>query len=222
MCPNSLRGIPLPSIKRLPLYLRFLKTLRNADREVVSTTHIADALHIDPTLVRKDLAVTGIVGRPRIGYRVCELIEKIEEFLGWNNASDAFLVGAGHLGTALLGFEGFAEIGLRLVAAFDVDPAKIGSRIHDREVLHVDRLPDLARRMHVHIGVVTTSVRAAQDAADVLVRGGIRAIWNFTPAPVTVPDDVVVENVDLASSLAALTSRLKGLPVLGGDQSSVE
>jgi redox-sensing transcriptional repressor len=203
--------VPLPTIRRLPGYLRFLRTLKARGREVVSCTHIADELTLTSIQVRKDLALTGIVGKPRVGYDVPELIDAIEEFLGWKNTSDAFLVGAGSLGRALLGYDGFQEAGLNLVAAFDVDTAKIGTQIHGREVLALERMHDLAMRMHVLIGVLTVPAAAAQDVATMMVMAGMRAIWNYTPVKLEVPDNVIVEDVKLTSSLAVLCSRLGDL-----------
>lgn len=208
MEPDAAKVAPLPSVRRLPAYLRFLQTLKAHGRDVVSCTHIAEELGLISTQVRKDLAVTGIVGKPKVGYNVPELINAIEEFLGWNNTTDAFLVGAGSLGSALLGYGGFQEYGLNLVAAFDVDPAKVGLDIHGREVFPLEKLHDLALRMHVLIGVLTVPAPAAQDVATYMVLSGIRAIWNYTPVKLEVPESVVVEDVKLASSLAVLSSRL--------------
>lgn len=208
MVPDVFKVAPLPSVRRLPAYLRFLQTLKARGRDVVSCTHIAEELGLVSTQVRKDLAVTGIVGKPKVGYNVPELIGAIQEFLGWNNTTDAFLVGAGSLGNALLGYEGFNEYGLNIVAAFDVDPAKIGKPIHGREVLALERLHDLALRMHVLIGILTVPASAAQDAANFMVLSGIRAIWNYTPVRLEVPETVIAEDVRLASSLAVLSSRL--------------
>jgi redox-sensing transcriptional repressor len=171
--------------------------------------HIADYLALDPTLVRKDLALTGIVGKPRIGYPVEDLIESIETFLGWNNTTDAFLIGVGHLGQALLGFGEFEARGLRIVAAFDADPARVGQVVHGREVLPMEKLANLIERMHIHIGIITVPRDAAQGVADILVKAGILAIWNFTITSLHVPEGIVVENADLTPSLAALSSRLR-------------
>lgn len=208
MEPDAVKSAPLPSVRRLPAYLRFLQTLKAHDRDVVSCTHIAEELGLVSTQVRKDLAVTGIVGKPKVGYSVPQLIEAIQEFLGWNNTTDAFLVGAGSLGHALLGYTGFQDYGLNIVAAFDVDPAKIGLDVHGREVFPLDKLHDLALRMHVLIGVLTVPAAAAQDVATFMVLSGIRAIWNYTPVKLEVPESVVVEDVKLVSSLAVLSSRL--------------
>lgn len=208
MATESIKVAPLPSVRRLPTYLRFLQTLKARGRDVVSCTHIAEALGLVSIQVRKDLAITGIVGKPKVGYHVAELIGSIEEFLGWKNTTDAFLVGAGSLGSALLGYDGFKEFGLNLVAAFDNNPAKVGTQIHGREVFALERMHDLALRMHVLIGVLTVPAAAAQDVANYMVLSGIRAIWNYTPVSLEVPETIVVEDVKLSASLAVLSSRL--------------
>jgi redox-sensing transcriptional repressor len=202
------KAAPLPSVRRLPAYLRFLQLLRARGRDVVSCTHIGEELGLLSTQVRKDLAVTGIVGKPKVGYNIPELINAIEDFLGWNNTSDAFLVGAGSLGSALLGYGGFKEYGLNIVAGFDINPAKVGTTIHDREIFPLEKFHELAMRMHVLIGILAVPASAAQDAANLMVLSGIRAIWNYTPVQLEVPDTVVVEDVKLAASLAVLSSRL--------------
>lgn len=202
------KNSPIPSIRRLPTYLRLLKVLEVRGREVVSCTYIARDLGLVESQVRKDLAMTGIVGKPKVGYPVESLIDSIEEFLGWKNSRDAFVVGAGSLGTALLGYDGFKEYGLNLLAAFDTDPKKIGCRIQEREVFPLSKLPDLARRMHVLIAVLAVPANAAQEVATLLVCSGIRAIWNFAPVNLDVPENVIVENMNLSASLAVLSSRL--------------
>ena len=208
MSEDELKTAPLPSVRRLPTYLRFLYELQARGRDVVSCTHIAEDLGVVSVQVRKDLAITGIVGKPRIGYHIPELIAAIENFLGWNNTKDAFLVGAGSLGAALLGYDGFKEFNLNVLAGFDVDPAKIGKSIRGKEVFAMDKLPNLVHRMHVLIGILAVPAAAAQEAADALVAAGIRAIWNYTPVRLRVPETVVVEDVKLAASLAVLSSRL--------------
>jgi redox-sensing transcriptional repressor len=208
MTELELKTAPLPSVRRLPTYLRLLYELRARGREVVSCTHISDELGLVSVQVRKDLAITGIVGKPKIGYQIPELIGAIEEFLGWNNTRDAFLVGAGCLGAALLGYEGFGEFNLNVLAGFDVNPAKVGTQIHAKEIFPMEKLPNLVKRMHVLIGILTVPAGAAQEAADAMVVAGMRGIWNYTPVKLRVPDNVVVEDVKLAASLAVLSSRL--------------
>lgn len=202
------RHAPEPTLRRLPVYHRFLRHLQDQGRPVVSCTHIADDLRLDPTQVRKDLAVTGIVGKPKVGYEVPALIAAIEQFLGWDNATEAFLVGAGSLGTALMGYEGFKAHGLDIIAAFDVDDTKIGEQIHGKRVMPLRKLPNLAQRMHVHLGIITTPAEGAQEAADLMVEGGIQGIWNFAPVSLKLAPEIIVENVQLSSSLAVLSCKL--------------
>lgn len=206
--PANRKCAPEPTLRRLPSYHRFLKHLQKEGRGLVSCTHIAHDLDLDPTQVRKDLAYTGIVGKPKVGYEVPVLIAALESFLGWDNTTEAFLAGAGSLGTALLGYRGFREHGLDIIAAFDLDPAKIGESIHGKRVMPMQKLGDLARRMHVHLGIITTPAEGAQDAADLMAAGGIKAIWNFAPVSLKLPPGVIVENVQLSSSLAVLSSKL--------------
>jgi len=208
MVLNEYKSIPEASLRRLPLYHRFLETLRQNGRDTVSCPEIGFELRLDPTQVRKDLEAAGITGRPRIGYRLVELIAGIETFLGWDNAHDAFLVGAGSLGTALLGYSRFNRCGLTIVAGFDVDLAKIGSKIHDKEILPLSKLPELALRMHVHLGIITVPAAQAQMVADLMVSGGIRAIWNFAPLRLELPEHVIIHNEDLYCSLASLSQKL--------------
>ena len=220
-----IRAVSLPTVRRLPAYLRLLYSLQSRGRDVVSCTHIADELGLVSIQVRKDLAAIGVVGKPKIGYQLPALITAIRDFLGQNNTRDAFLAGAGCLGGALLGYDGFKEYGLNLVAGFDVNPAKIGTQIHGREIFSLQKLPDLAERLHVLIGILTVPAEAAQDVANLMVLSGMRAIWNYTPVKLEVPDIVIVEDVKLAASLAVLSSRLamslRKSPVLNPTESDM-
>lgn len=161
-----------------------------------------------PVQVRKDLQYTGVIGKPGLGYSVDELLRAIESFLGWNNVNEAFLAGAGNLGTALLGHEGFSKFGLHIVGAFDTDPDKIGRSVHGREVMPLHKMGDLAWRMSIHLGIVTTPAEVAQVVADEMVKGGIEAIWNFADVQLVLPKHIVVHNEDLYSSLAPLFRKL--------------
>jgi redox-sensing transcriptional repressor len=196
------------TLKRLPLYHRFLKELLQREQEAVSCTDIGEELNLDPTQVRKDLEAAGISGRPRTGYATAAVVDGIEVFLGWKKVSEAFLVGAGSMGSALLGYRKFEECGLKIVAAFDSDPAKIGRKIHGKHVLALDKLADLAQRMHVLIGIITVPAEQAQAVAELLVAGGVRAIWNFAPLRLRVPEHIIVHNEDLYCSLASLSQKL--------------
>ncbi len=198
----------VPTLKRLPLYLRLLRKMKEAGEEYASGTVVAKELGLDPIVVRKDLAITGAVGRPRLGFQMDEIIEAIENFLGWSNTSDAILVGVGNLGAALLGYKGIEQHGMRIVAAFDSNPELIGTTVNGKQVLDIQKMPELAKRMHVQIGVLTVTASVAQTVADAMIEGGIRAIWNFTPTSLDVPEHVIVQREELASSLAVLSHRL--------------
>jgi redox-sensing transcriptional repressor len=201
-------GIPQPSLSRLPQYHHYLTELRNQGIKQVSCSVIGRDLNLVPVQVRKDLQYTGIGGRPKTGYAVDELVHSIETFLGWNNVNEAFLVGAGNLGTALLRHERFSNFGLRIVASFDTDPEKIGQWIHEKMVLPLDKLPDLAQRMSIHLGIITAPAECAQLIAEEMVKGGIQAIWNFAPVRLKLPAHIIVHNEDLYSSLASLSWKL--------------
>jgi redox-sensing transcriptional repressor len=201
-------GIPQPSLRRLPQYHHYLSELKVKGINRVSCSVIGRDLNLVPVQVRKDLQYTGIIGKPKTGYVVTELIHAIETFLGWNNVNEAFLVGAGNLGTALLGHERFSNFGLRIVAAFDTDPAKVGQWIHQKAVLPLDKLADLAQRMSIHLGIITAPAEFAQGIADEMVKGGIQAIWNFAPIRLKVPSHIIVHQEDLYSSLASLSWKL--------------
>jgi redox-sensing transcriptional repressor len=218
--PPLQREIPEASLRRLAVYYRSLQGMLAAGASQVSCADLARALGLDPTQVRKDIEMTGIVGKPRVGYPLEELARWIENFLGWNRPKDAVLAGAGSLGSALLGYERFRRHGMQIVAAFDTDPEKIGQRIHGREVQPLMFLPDFVRQRKTPVGVIATPAAAAQSVADLMVSGGIRAIWNFAPAHIHVPDGFILQNEDLYHSLASLSfkleSKLRSTPVENG------
>ncbi len=205
---NIAMSVPEPTLRRLPLYYRLLKQLRDGGRTGISCTMIGTELKLDPTQIRKDIEMTGTVGKPKVGYDLNELLCAIERFLGWDTATEAFLVGAGSLGEALMGYPGFAECGLNIVAAFDVDPNKCHRVIHGKHVRHISKLPNLMRRMRVRFGIITVPASEAQHAADLLVEGGVLAIWNFAPAKIQVPERIIVTNEDLYCSLAVLSQKM--------------
>jgi redox-sensing transcriptional repressor len=196
--------VPLPTLRRLPRYHQYLARLHSAGQEQISAAHMAEVLGVHHTQVRKDLSLAGCMGRPKTGHRVDELLAAIETFLHWDNQSEAFLVGVGSLGTALLNYPGFGQAGARIVAAFDLDPAKTGGRVNAIPVLHLDKLPSLAERLHVAVGILTVPADAAQETAELMVASGIRAIWNFAPITLELPRDIIIENLELFTSLACL------------------
>lgn len=205
---DNMRTLPEPTLRRLPLYHRFLKELLGSGREFVSCTDIGADLDLDPTQVRKDLEAVGIAGRPRIGYVLANVIGELERFLGWNNTNEAFLVGAGSMGSALLGYKKFEDCGLKIVAAFDNDPTKIGTLVHGKRILALEKIANLAGRMHILIGIIAVPATGAQAVADLMVQGGIRAIWNFAPTHLRLPEHIIVHNEDLYCSLVSLSQKL--------------
>ncbi|MGD0772027.1 MAG: redox-sensing transcriptional repressor Rex [Candidatus Solibacter sp.] len=201
--------IPEASLRRLPIYYRCLQEMMTAGVAQVSCTTLARVLGLDPTQVRKDIEMTGIVGKPKVGYPLGELVRWIENFLGWNRPKEAVLAGAGSLGSALLGYQKFRSHGILIVAAFDIDPEKIGQRIHGREIQPLMFLPDFVRQRHTLVGVIATPAADAQSVTDLMVSGGIRAIWNFAPTHIQVPERVILQNEDLYHSLASLSFKLE-------------
>ena len=201
-------SVPEPTLRRLPKYYHYLRRIQEQGQEIISATQMAEDLGIHHTQVRKDLAATGSQGKPKVGHRVADLLLSIESFLNWNNLSDAFLVGAGNMGAALLGYPGFDKAGIRIVAAFDTDPNKVGKKLHGIPVLPMSRFEEMARRMHIIIGVLTVPADRAQQIAELMLHSGLQAIWNFAPITLDVPDETIVENVELYASLAVFSRKL--------------
>lgn len=200
--------IPDPTLRRLPHYLHLLLVLKEQGLKDVSSTFIAAELGLDSTQVRKDIQYTNIVGKPKMGFDVSALITAIQTCLNWNRYENAFLVGAGSLGTAMLGYKQFKDYGLNFVAAFDVDEEKVGTKIHGIEVLNIERLAVLAQLMKIHFAALTVPAKVAQQCTDIMVKGGIVGIWNFVPTKIKVPSHVIVENAQFSQSLAVLSRKL--------------
>lgn len=175
----------------------------------VSATKLAGELGLTPIQVRKDMAGTGVEGRPKVGFEIDALILAIVQNLGWDSTTDAILIGAGHLGVALSRYEGFASYGLRIVAVFDKDPEKFGRPIGKTTVLPMDDLKGYVKRKGINIAVITVPSEAAQDVADQLVAAGIRAIWNFAPKDLRLPESIVLQRTDLATSFAVLSAKCR-------------
>jgi redox-sensing transcriptional repressor len=208
MFDARLKSAPEPTLRRLPTYYRFIKELQKEGRATVSCSDIGEELKFESTQVRKDLEMTGIVGKPRVGYTVSALLAAIEQFLGFNNANEAFLVGAGSMGSALIGYNKFQEYGLRIVGAFDNDPAKVGRAIHGKTIMPLEQLPEMARQMHILIGIVTVPADAAQQVTELMMASGICAIWNFAPVRLRVPANIILRNEDLYCSLASFSQKV--------------
>lgn len=195
------------TLGRLPSYLDVLRKMDSDECVYVSSTTIAKMLSLGEVLVRKDLAAVSGAGKPRLGYKREDLIKKLEELLGFEGLTSAVLVGAGKLGRALLQYDEFELYGVKIVAAFDSNEQtlSIGSKT---EILPISQLDDFCRSRDIKLGIITVGVGSAQDVCDQMVKSGIRAIWNFAPCKLNVPDSVLVQNENLALSLAHLNKKL--------------
>ncbi|MBO4937860.1 MAG: redox-sensing transcriptional repressor Rex [Oscillospiraceae bacterium] len=195
-------------LKRLPGYHAYLKSIQEAESPYISATALAAALGMGEVQVRKDLAMVSDGGRPKIGYLRESLIEDIEQFLGYDNTTDAVLIGAGKLGQALLCYRGFEEYGLNILAGFDVNPA-ISRTENGKPILPMDQLEFFCRSHKVLMGIITVPEQHAQSVCDLMVKSGIKAIWSFAPTHLDVPDNVMVHNENMANSLAVLSMHLQ-------------
>jgi redox-sensing transcriptional repressor len=199
------KNIPEPTIARLPRYLRSFAQFSQQNQLVISSKELAAVSDINPAQVRKDLAYFGQFGQRGVGYDVKTLDDKMREILGLNKSWKLALVGAGHLGTALLQYGGFSKAGFKVEAAFDVDPSKVGWELEGVKIWGTPAIRQVVREKKIEIGVIAVPASQAQRVADDLVDAGIRAILNFAPCALSVPKSVLVRGVDLASELEHLT-----------------
>ena len=195
-------------LKRLPGYLAYLKSLPQNSSPYISATALANALGMGEVQVRKDLAMVSDGGRPKIGYPRESLIDDIEQFLGYDNTTYAVLIGAGKLGQALLGYSGFAAYGLNILAAFDTAPSS-ECRQDGRPIYPIDQLEYFCRTHKVLMGIITVPADHAQEVCDQLIGCGIKAIWNFAPVHLEVPQNILVQHENMATSLAVLSMHLQ-------------
>lgn len=200
-----------PSVRRLPSYLHIIQSAKREGFEFISGTVIAEELNLEPIQVRKDLAITGIVGKPKRGYPVVPLISAIENFLGWSTSKNAIFIGAGNLATALTGYGEFQFHGLNFVGAFDTDRNKIGHSIHGVPVFSMETIKEQIKNLNVKIAIMTIPSAQSQIVADILVESGIKAIWNFTNTKLKLPEDVLCQREDLTSGYAMLSVMMQGV-----------
>lgn len=200
--------VPEPTLQRLPWYLSNAKLMRERGETFVSSTQIAKQTNIEASQVAKDLSYVKIAGRTRVGYEVNTLIDVLEDFLGFTKLHKAFLFGVGSLGGALLRDSGLTHFGLKIVGAFDVKPELVGTEINGIPIYHTDDFEKVMAGNDVNIGVLTVPINHAQEITDVMVSGGIKAVWNFTPFRIRVPERIVVQNTSLYAHLAVMFNRL--------------
>lgn len=197
------------TLSRLPLYYSYIGRLQATGVENVSSALLAQHLNLNPVLVRKDLAqVSSVAGHPRTGFEVNQLLEDISNYMGYNKLDEAILVGVGSMGRIILTNSKFEKFGLNIVVGFDKDPYLCGIQLEGKHVLPMEKMESLVQRMGIRIGIITVPDDQAQEVCDQMVRCGIKAIWNFAFVPLKVPEDVLVKNENLPSSLAVLAHKL--------------
>ena len=201
------QNISKHTLQRLPMYLSYIKGLPEDAPKNISATTIAEALQLNDVQVRKDLASVSSSGKPKVGYNVKDLIAELEAFLGYTDIDNAVIVGAGSLGKALLNYSGFKAYGLNIIAAFDL--CEEPTEFQGKTVFPIAQLESFCRKVNIHIGIITVPASSAQEICDLLVNSGIRAIWNFAPVHLVVPDGILVQNENMASSLALLSNHLR-------------
>ena len=216
--PEASGRIPEPSLSRLSLYLRCLRRLVKDGVKTISSAEMERRCGVTATQIRKDLSYFGEFGRPGVGYEVQHLLARLTEIMHLDRQHRVVIMGAGNLGSALAGYSGFVLSPFRVVGVFDNNLAKIGRTLWDLEILDANHLPQINQELKANIGLIAVPADAAQEAADLLVKGGVRAILNFAPRMIQVPSDVAVRNVDVTRELEVLCYYLDRLPL--AEQSS--
>jgi redox-sensing transcriptional repressor len=219
--PGFQKGVPSLSpaaLSRLTICYQVALRAGEDGREHVSSAYLAGLLRVDETLVRKDMASAGIVGRPHVGFSTGEIIDRLQHILGLSQITDAILIGCGSLGSALLRYPGFSKYGLRITAAFDSDHVKVGQLIGDYVVLPMEKCRSIIDTFRVQVAILAVPASIVQQITDWLVARGVRAIWNFAPVQLRVSRDVIVRNENLAVGLAHLIHQVKHPRNQGGDE----
>lgn len=203
-------AVSIQALHRMPYYLQFIKDRRHAGETLITAKSVATELRLNEVQVRKDLAaISSSKGRPNTGFVIADLIHNMEEYLGFNDQVDAILVGTGSLGRAFLSYDGFTSFGLSIVAAFDKNPVLIGKEISGRKVYGLEDLQSVCSRLNARIGIIAVPVEEAQSVCDQLLDCGILAVWNFAPVHLNAPEHILVQNENMAASLAILSRRLR-------------
>ena len=203
--------VPEPTLRRLPWYLAFVKLMKGKGEAFISSTQIAKEINVDPSQVAKDLSFVNISGKTRVGYDINALVDVLEDFLGFTSQHKAFLFGVGSLGASLLHDTGLSQYGLEIVAGFDVREDLDGNMINGIPVFHMDDFPAKQKEYGATIGVITVPVEKAQEVTDRIIERGIKALWNFTPFRIRVPEHIVVQNTSMYAHLAVMFNRLNSM-----------
>ena len=206
---KSLKPISKNQLQRLPFYLNYLKDKKQEGVVFISAPKMAIDLNLNEEQVKKDLAlISRTGGKPKVGYEIDELLTDISLFLGMKNNNKSVLIGVGSLGTALLNYQGFAEYGLEIVAAFDKNPDKVNQKVGRYVIKPLSELSSFCKKHEIHVGIITVPAVHAQEACDNLVNSGVKAIWNFAPTKLNVSKNIIVQNENMASSLVILSRHL--------------
>jgi len=203
--------VPEPTLRRLPWYLAFIKLLKGKGETFVSSTQIAKEINVDSSQVAKDLSYVKVSGKTRVGYEIDALIEVLEDFLGFNSQHKAFIFGVGSLGGALLQDSGLSQYGVDIVAGFDIKNDLAGTIVNGIPIFHIDDFLSKQKEYKATIGIITVPVENAQEVTDRVIAGGIKALWNFTPFRIRVPEHIVVQNTSMYAHLAVMFNRLNSL-----------
>ncbi len=201
--------VPEPTLRRLPWYLAYIKLLQSKGEVLVSSTQIAKEINVDASQVAKDLSYVNVSGKTRVGYNIDSLIVVLENFLGFSTLHKAFLFGVGSLGGALLLDAGLSQYGLDVIAGFDVKPTLWNTSIRGIPIHPTTSFPDVQRKLMATIGILTVPVDQAQEVADFMTAGGIKALWNFTPFRIRVPEHIVVQDTSIYAHLAVMFNRMQ-------------
>ena len=201
--------LPEPTLRRLPWYLAYVKMLDNQHIEYVSSTQIAKEINVDASQIAKDLSFLNIKGKTRIGYEVHSLVRELADFLGFKRKHNAFMIGAGSLGAALMQDVGLSQYGLNIVAGFDINPELVGTSICGIPGCSLDELHRRQQQFNVSIAVLAVPVEHAQEAANTAIESGLKAIWNFTPYRIKAPSDIVIQNTSIYAHLALMYYRME-------------
>lgn len=203
------KNISMAVIRRLPKYYRYLGDLLDNDVQRISSKELSEIIGFTASQIRQDLNNFGDFGQQGYGYNVKELYKQISLILGLDKDYTGIIIGAGNLGQAIANYSRFSELGLSIEAIFDANPKLIGMKIRDVEIRDIDTLNSYLENSNVNIGIICVPRINAQKVCDLLVKGGIKGIWNFAPVDLVVPNDVKVENVHLSESLLTLVYLMK-------------
>lgn len=205
------KNISMAVIKRLPKYHRYLGELMQNDVDRISSKELSEKIGFTASQIRQDLNNFGDFGQQGYGYNVKELHSQISNILGLTREYKTIIVGAGNIGQALANYSDFQRLGFKIVSIFDINPKLIGLKIRDVEIMDIDYLEEFAEKNNLDIGIICVPRNNAQKVCDILIKSGVKAIWNFAPIDLIVPEEIKVEDVHLSDSLLTLTCLLNDI-----------